>query len=355
MTDLAAMSPGLGQAGIGTEPLQPSGVVACAVYEGGRRVQDIAVEQCGAFIRREGALIWLGLHEPDAALLDTVRRQFDLHELIIEEANQPHARPKLEVYGEILFIVLRTAQLIDDKIRYGETHLVVGKGFVVSIRHGASAPYSEVRQRCERNPGLLRLGESAIVYAILDFVGDNYLPILDKITDELKTIEDDIFSTMPAAEKIERIYRLRAGLLEMRKSVAPMLKICNQLRRHDFPVKAFEITPYLHDVHDHVSMVGESIADLRERLTAVRSQSAVSVWAAERDRQEARGVGGDPRRADDDRRYLRYEFQIHARARLGLRLSGVNDPDGGNLRLSLLPIPPGRLALIFGALAKLDA
>jgi len=154
-----------------------------------------------------------------------VQRQLDLHELIIEDANQPHARPKLEVYGEVLFIVLRTAQLIDDKIQYGETHLIVGKGFVVSIRQGASASYTEVRQRCERNPELLRLGESAIVYAIFDFVGDKYLPIVDKITEELATIEDDIFSVMPAVEKIERIYRLRAGLLEMRNSVSPMLEI----------------------------------------------------------------------------------------------------------------------------------
>jgi magnesium transporter len=268
MTDLASHTPDFVGSGIGTLPPLRAGVVACAVYEQGRRIQDIAVEQCQAFIGRDGVLVWLGLHEPDAELLDTVRGQFDLHELIIEDANQRHARPKLEVYDQILFIVLRTAQLIDDKIRYGETHLVVGKGFIVSIRLGPSASYTEVRERCERNPDLLRLGESAIVYAILDFIGDNYLPILDKITEELKIIEHDIFSTMPAAEKIERIYRLRAGLLDMRNSVLPMLEICNQLRRHDFAVTVVEITPYLEDVHDHVSMVGESIADLRERLTA---------------------------------------------------------------------------------------
>jgi magnesium transporter len=268
MTDLAAAPPALVAAGTAEPPAPRSGVVACAVYEDGRRVQDIAVEQCHACIGRDGTLVWLGLHEPDAELLDTVRWQFNLHEVIVEEANRPHARPKLEVYGETLFIVLRTAQLIDDKIRYGETYLVAGRGFVVSIRHGASVPYTEVRQRCERNPDLLRLGESAVVYAILDFVGDNYLPIIDKISDELKAIEDDIFVTTPAVEKIERVYRLRAGLLDMRNSVAPMLEICNQLRRHDFAAKVSAITPYLRDVHDHVAMVGESIADLRERLTA---------------------------------------------------------------------------------------
>ena len=186
-----------------------TGVVACALYRDGQRISDIAVEDIGALAGCEGGIVWLGLHEPEAALLGAIQSQLGLHDLMIEDANQPHRRANLDVYDNILFIVLRTAQLDSQGIQYGETHLVVGKGFVVSIRHGASASYAEVRQRCERNPELLRLGESAIMYAILDFVGDNYLPIIDKITEELESIEDDIFSATPARDKIERIYRLR--------------------------------------------------------------------------------------------------------------------------------------------------
>ena len=268
MTDLAAPASDLARAD-SAEPLpRRQGVVNCALYQDGARIKDLAVEECGVFAASDGAVVWLGLHEPDADLLETVRQQFGVHELIIEDANQAHQRPKMDIYGDVLFIILRTAQLISGKIQYGETHLIVGKGFVVSIRHGASASYAEVRGRCERNPELLRLGESAIVYAILDFVGDNYLPIVDKITEELATIEDDIFSTMPATEKIERIYRLRAGLLDMRHAVSPMVEICNQLRRHEFAVKANKIRPYLRDVHDHVLFVSDAITDLRERLTA---------------------------------------------------------------------------------------
>jgi magnesium transporter len=244
------------------------GVVACAVYQDGQRTLDIPVEECGAVVSREGCLVWLGLHEPDPELLGIVQRQLNLHELMIEDANRAHQRPKLDAYGEVLFIVLRTAQLMSEKIEYGETHLIVGKGYVVSIRYGASASYAGVRQRCERSPELLRLGESFIMYAILDFVRDNYLPIVDKITEQLLAIEDDIFSVMPAAEKIERIYRLRAGLLAMRNAVSPMIEICNQLRRHEFRVIETPIRPYLHDVHDHVLLVNDAITDLRERLTA---------------------------------------------------------------------------------------
>jgi magnesium transporter len=260
------------------------GVVACALYRDGRRVQELAVEEIGAFAGRDGGIVWLGLHEPDSALLGLIQAQLGLHELMIEDANQAHQRAKLDIYDNVLFIVLRTAQL-DSKgiIQYGETHLIVGKGFVVSIRHGASASYAEVRQRCERNPELLRLGESAIMYAILDFVGDNYFPIFDKITEELEAIEEDIFSTVPAREKIERIFRLRSGLLNMRHAVAPMIEICNQLRRHDFPGRSTAIKPYLRDVHDHVLLVNEAIVDLRERLTAAFEASLLLSAARQND------------------------------------------------------------------------
>ncbi len=259
------------------------GVVACALYRDGQRVRDVAVEEIGALAGREGGIVWLGLHEPDAALLGEIQAQLGLHELMIEDANQAHQRAKLDIYDSVLFIVLRTAQLDNKGIQYGETHLIVGKGFVVSIRHGASASYSEVRQRCERNPELLRLGESAIMYAILDFVGDNYFPIIDKITEELEAIEEDIFSAMAAREKIERIYRLRSGLLNMRHAVAPMIEICNQLRRHDFSGRSSAIKPYLRDVHDHVLLVNEAIVDLRERLTAAFEASLLLSAARQND------------------------------------------------------------------------
>ena len=268
-----------------TEPVDTSrrGVVACALYSNGRRVRDVAVEEIGTFAGRDDGIVWLGLHEPEEALLATIQSQLGLHELIIEDANQAHQRAKLDIYDNVLFIALRTAQLDGKGIHYGETHLIVGKGFVVSIRHGASASYAEVRQRCERNPELLRLGESAIMYAILDFVGDNYFPIIDKIAEELESIEDDLFSAMPGHDKIERIYRLRAGLLNLRHAVAPMIEICNQLRRHDFPGRSSAIKPYLRDVNDHVLLVNEAIVDLRERLTAAFEASLLLSAARQND------------------------------------------------------------------------
>jgi magnesium transporter len=266
----------------GDVPVRP-GVVDCALYRDGHRVRYVDVEELAALAGQEGCVVWLGLHEPNQELLGLIQAQLGLHELMIEDANHAHQRPKLDIYDNVLFLVLRTAQLIDGEVRYGETHLIIGKGFVVSIRHGASASYAEVRRRCERTPELLRLGESAILYAILDFVADNYFPIIDKITEELGVIEDQIFSVMPTTEKIERTYRLRASLLNMRHAVSPMIEISNQLRRHDFPARSSAIRPYLRDVHDHVLLVEDAIVDLRERLTAAFEASLLLSAARQND------------------------------------------------------------------------
>lgn len=252
----------------GPSPGTPTpGIVACGVYRDGCRVQDIAIDECSTYAGRDGSVVWLGLYEPDETLMCAVQKQFGLHELLVEDAHQAHQRPKLDVYGEVLFLVVRTAQLIDGNIKYGETHLIVGRGFIVSIRHGASTSYAEVRRRCERSPERLRLGESFVLYAILDFIADNYFPIIDKITDELEAIENEIFSVKPG-ENIERIYRLRAGLQQMRRAISPMVEICNRLTRHDLPIIATAILPFFHDINDHVLQVNEAIVDLRERLAA---------------------------------------------------------------------------------------
>jgi len=214
--------------------------------------------------------------------------------------------------------------------------MIVGKGFVVSIRHGASASYAEVRQRCERNPDLLRLGESAIMYAIVDFVGENYFPIIDKITEELEAIGEDIFSAMPAAEKIERIHRLRAGLLNMRHAVAPMIEICNQLRRHDFAGRSSGIKPYLRDVHDHVLLVNEAIDDLRERLTAAFEASLLLSAARQNDIVKKRAVGPRSSQSRPPLPGLWHEFQIHAGAGVVVWLSCSIIADVGDLQHPLL-------------------
>lgn len=243
-------------------------VVNCAAYEEGRRVADIDIDKLDDWPAKDGRVIWIGLHEPDEALLTKLQRRFGLHDLAIEDARQAHQRPKLEVYGDSLFLVLRTAQLIEGKIQFGETHVFAGRGYVISIRHGASSSYAEVRRRCESVPKMLRKGEDFIVYALMDFVVDNYLPILQGMQEEMGQIEVRVFQETFDQSTIERIYDLRADLLRLRHVVSPLVEICNRMIRFDVPLIDKDTHLYFRDVYDHVIKINEGIDTQRELLTS---------------------------------------------------------------------------------------
>src|SRR4051795_13420138 len=206
---------------LATESVTTEGVVAAGVYFEGRRVTNIAIEEASSWRSQSGHVVWIGLHEPDMALLTSVQRQFQLHDLAIEDANLAHQRPKIEQYGDGLFIVARTAQLIGESIAFGETHLFVGEGYLVSVRHGASTSYTAVRERCESCPRALARGEDYILYAILDFIVDNYSPVLESIHEEVESIEDDVLSKAISKAQIERLYMLRRDLLRLRTAIGP--------------------------------------------------------------------------------------------------------------------------------------
>src|SRR6476660_4275698 len=184
------------------------GVVNSAVYADGRKIADVTIEEAGEWSKRPGHFVWIGLFEPSDDLLQRVQRQFDLHPLAIEDAAKAHQHPKLEQYGDGVFIVARTAQMVEGRIAFGETHLFVGRGYVVSVRHGASVSYTAVRQRCEACPTTLAHGEDYILYAILDFIVDNYMPVLEVVQRQVEAIEDRVFAApLPAAE-VQHLYTL---------------------------------------------------------------------------------------------------------------------------------------------------
>jgi magnesium transporter len=249
------------------EPVVAKKVVNCAAYCEGKRTADLQVCDVGAEVARGDRFVWIGVHEPDEELLRELQQQFCLHDLAIEDAHAAHQRPKLEVYGDSLFMVLQTAQLVDNKIAYGETHLFVGRGYVVSIRHGPSLTYADVRKRCESTPKQLARGESFVLYALMDFIVDNYMPIVGAIERQVDEIEDTIFSEGSRHVDVARIYRLRRELLMMHRVVSPVREICARLMRGDVPVIDTSMEDYFRDVADHAIRVDEAISDLRELLT----------------------------------------------------------------------------------------
>src|SRR5438876_9591763 len=175
-----------------TEPVSSEGVVAAGAYVDGRRVANIAIDEASSWRSRPGHVVWIGLHEPDMDLLHRVQPQFELHDLAIEDADHAHQRPKIEQYGDGLFIVARTAQLDGDSIAFGETHLFVGEGYIVSVRHGASTSYKPVRERCESCPRALARGEDYILYAILDFIVDNCSSVLETLPQRVDTMDAQV-------------------------------------------------------------------------------------------------------------------------------------------------------------------
>lgn len=245
------------------------GVVACAAYSNGARLCDVPLEVGEALtVPGEADFVWIGLHDPDPSALKMLQQRFGLHPLAVEDAAAAHQRPKIEVYGNHLFIVLRTARLQDGDVQYGETHIFAGKGFVISVRHGASYSYAEVRSRLEHLPQMLKLGEQAAVHAIVDFVADNFFPVIDDIAEELREIENHVLDETLDRMMISRIYQLRRDLRVMRGTVLPLLEVSSRLERLDLPLLTADIRPYFRDVHDHVQRVADSIDDLREGLAA---------------------------------------------------------------------------------------
>ncbi|MBO1908439.1 magnesium and cobalt transport protein CorA [Microvirga sp. 3-52] len=242
------------------------GVVASAVYAGGRRILEIPIEKAGEWSRKPGHVVWIGLHEPGLDLLRRAQAELGLHELAIEDALKAHQRPKIEQYGDALFVVARTAQMVDGRIAFGETHLFVGRGYVVSVRHGASTTYTPVRERCEAAPKALSEGEDFILYAILDFIVDNYMPVIETIQAEVEEIEDSILTANQPQSQIVRLYQLRRDLLRLRNAAVPLVEVCRRLEQPGLPGVDAGMQPLFRDVSDHIRRVQEEIESLREVL-----------------------------------------------------------------------------------------
>lgn len=248
-------------------------VVGSAVYQGGCRVEELEIEhldlaQCDAQPPAPGRFVWIGLYEPDEAVLQKVQRRFGLHDLAVEDAHHAHQRPKLEAYGESLFLVLRTARIVDGHVRFGETHVFAGRGHVVTVRHGSATSYAEVRARCERSPRMLALGEIFVVYSVMDFIVDNYFPVLHVLEAEIDELEDRVFKHRSTNADVERIYELRHELMTLRRAIQPLGEVCARMMRFDTPLVEERVQPYFRDVQDHVLRVVEVIDGLRELLTS---------------------------------------------------------------------------------------
>jgi magnesium transporter len=233
-------------------------------------MRDVALPEISDVLQAPDHFVWIGLHEPGEDLLRTVQQEFNLHDLAIEDAHRAHQRPKLEQYGDSLFLVLHTVQAdpAAARLALGETHVFVGARYIVVVRHGPSLPYGDVRARCEAAPALLAQGPGFPLYALMDAIVDRYFPALDMLENELDEIEDELFGNGPERETTGRVYRMKRELLQLKRAVSPLADITNRLVRFDTGFVPEVMRPYFRDVYDHVIRINEMVDMLRELLTS---------------------------------------------------------------------------------------
>jgi magnesium transporter len=261
------------------------GVVNSVAYADGRRLGEVAIPEIGEALARPGVFVWVGLLDPSPDLLARIQKEFGLHELAVEDAHLAHQRPKLEQYGDSLFVVLRPA-LYDGSprgVELGETHVFVGPRYVVSVRHGTSTSYAPVRARCESTPAHLAKGPGFVLYAIMDFVVDQYFPVVDALEAELERLEDAIFEQAFNRATVERIYDLKRNLLEIKRAVSPLVDVCNRLMRFDLTLIPEDTRPYFRDVYDHSIRINEAVDRQRELLTGALEAHLSLVAVAQND------------------------------------------------------------------------
>jgi magnesium transporter len=247
-------------------------IVDCAVYtHGKRRPGELRVEDALEAARSaEDTFVWIGLHEPTHDEFDEVAAEFELHPLAIEDAVTAHQRSKLERYGDCLFLVFKTARYDDEleAIEFSELQLFAGEGFVITVRHGQASALAPVRRQLEGQPERLMLGPIAVVHAILDRVVDDYQPVLDGLDQDIREIEEQVFSP-DRSNPAERIYKLKRQVLDLYRNVEPLIDPLERLQTSRHAFGPIDLGPYFRDVYDHLQREVARIAIQRELLSEV--------------------------------------------------------------------------------------
>jgi magnesium transporter len=254
-------------------------VVAARIYREGRLLAEI--DPCKAIppLDKPTDLLWIGLHEPSDRELKAIQQHLGLHELAVEDALDPRHLPKMESYGDHLFIVARTMHLDGEgdaaRIAYGNTALFVGRQFIVTVRHGSDRGHAPVRNQLEATPWLLRQGADYVLHAILDFIVDGYFHVIDAVEEQVLAMEDRSLDHFLDRTETARLFSLRRDLFRLIRILGPMEDLAGRFVNIDLPQIDHDIDPYFRDLVDHVRRVNYRVAGLRDTLTSVIETSGL--------------------------------------------------------------------------------
>ena len=244
-------------------------VVAAQAYVAGKPARALSLESPEGLTPHDGEFIWIGLVDPDETELRALQTVFNLHPLAVEDALNARQTPKVDVYGDQLFVVAKTAHLEGDHIGYGETDFFVGRQHLITVRHGSARAHTELRAQLEAAPGLLAHGVDYVLHAVLDFIVDGYMPIVDQIEEDLQAFERRALDAFLTRAAIARIFNLRRTLMKFKKLLGPMAQVASALEHHDLPCIDTEVRAYFRDVRDHIQRTEILVDGLREVLTSV--------------------------------------------------------------------------------------
>jgi magnesium transporter len=251
-------------------------LVNCVAYQEGRKLADIDKRQISDYLARPGCFVWVAMKDATDPELEEMREEFDLHELAVEDARHGHQRPKIEEYGDSLFVVLNTLEVAGDEFRIGEIDIFVGRNYVLSVRQRSEQTLLGVRARAEREPELLRHGAGYVLYALMDAVVDRYFPVLDAVELELERIEDQLFSGTSPRGNIETLYYVKQKLTTLKHVTGPLLEYTGKLYGGRVPQVCIGLGEYFRDIHDHVIRLNQSIDTARDTVaTAIQVNLAM--------------------------------------------------------------------------------
>jgi magnesium transporter len=269
-------------------------LINCVAYLEGKKLADIPVQDISDYVGRPDCFVWVALKDATDAELATMQDEFELHDLAVEDARHGHQRPKVEEYGDTLFVVMHTVELdAVDAVRVGEVNVFVGRNFVLSVRNRSQHSLMGVRDRTEREPHLLRHGAGFVLYALMDAVVDRYFPIIEALETELEAIEEQIFVRGSARMNIEQLYALKQRIMIVKHAVAPLMESAGKLWSGRVPTVCEGAREYFRDVYDHLMRINSTLDTLRDTIgTAIQvNLSMVTIEESETTKRLAAWAG----------------------------------------------------------------
>jgi len=247
-------------------------LINCVAYQEGKKLSDIPVEDISEYIKEPDTFVWVALRDPAVSDIALMQEEFSLHELAVEDAQRGHQRPKMEEYGDSLFVVVQIVELAGDELNVGQLAVFAGSNYVLSVRRDANQGFLGVRARAEREPHQLRKGAGFVLYALVDAVVDRYFPVVDMLESDLESIEDHIFGMQgKQRDNVERLYELKRKAQTLRHAVVPLMDAVGRLYGGRVPPVVSETQDYFRDVHDHLYRIAGRLDAVRDTInTAIQ-------------------------------------------------------------------------------------